>query len=766
MFELNQMSNTPVKAVNIKKIMARYLKYWYLFAIGIFLSLLAAFLYVRYKAVPQYRISSTVLVRDKDKGSTFNGDESLGDLGLLKPSGNIEDQIGILSSSSLMEKVLLELDLIAQYKVDGKIKDIEVYGKNIFFNVKLTEGSQAPGYPEPISIIVQDSTHYLLKDFDRNEGLRTATHQFGDTITTHGGSYQVVRNWADTADKFNQKPVYVSFVDLEQAAVDYSSGMSIEPANDTGSLLAISLLDAIPARGKDIVRTLIEIYADESVKYQNQMAIGTIEIIDERLKTLTGEISDVERDIATYKRQNDLTNVSSDAAVYLQSAQQSNRELEEYQVQIDILNSLDSYLNRTGTNELVPSSLNIQDPTLSGLISQFNQKQLEKKTLLRTTPSDNPLVVNLDRSLSDIRANILENLRNVKNGLVIAQNNVRKNIGRSRAQIAKVPTAESALLSINRDQGIKQELYLYLLQKREEEALSLEAPISNTRIIDTPKASRFPVSPNKMAIYLGSFILGLFVPFAFVFTKNLLVNKIQDREDIEALTKAPILGEIAHSKDEQTLVVSKNNTEAVAELFRLMRFNLKYLTAGRPDKVILITSGNKGEGKTFFTINLAASLALSGKKVIALGFDLRAPKLLNKLNLQSQTGITDFIIDKNNSIKDILVEVPEIRDFHVIGAGPIPPNTGELMLHERIGTLIEELKKTYDYILIDSAPVGKVSDAFALASYVDASIYIVRKNVSGNKELDVLNNIFEEQKLKLPMVVLNDTEAANNYGYK
>ncbi len=664
-----------------------------------------------------------------------------------------------------MEKVLTELLLTVNYRVKGKIHDIEVYGKNLPMNV-IVGTSGRPNYANAIGIVVQDTLSFQLLHTDAQGTTRTTDHLFGEEINAPGGAFKVVWNENYPSKIPDPTPVFVRFLDAEDLATSYSDQLIVEPANKTGSLLDISLLDAIPDRGKDILQTLIEIYAEESVKYQNQLAISTIEIIDERLKLLTGEITDVEKDIATYKQENDLTNISSDAAVYLQSAQAANRQLEEYQTQIDVLNSLENYLRQSGDEvRLVPSSLSLQDPTLTALISEFNSQQLEKKSLLRTTPADNPLVVNIDRTLTDLKVDILENLKNIKNGLLIAQNNVRSNSSRVRAQIAKVPTAERALLSINRDQGIKQELYLYLLQKREEEALSLEAPITNTRIVDPPKAGNIPESPNKTAIYLGALIFGLFLPFTIVYVKDKINDKIQGIEDIERMTAAPLLGEIGHNEENRSLVVSANNSSPVAELFRLMRFNLNYLSSGHPNKVILVTSGLKGEGKTFFTINLAASLALTGKKVVALSFDLREPRLMQELRMPNKEGISDYLTGEKVNVKDITLISPDVDGLYLVGSGPVPPNVGELMLHEKVGTLIEELKQDFDYVIIDSAPVGKVADAFALAPYIDTTIFVLRQNVSGKEELRVIEDIYQNQKLKRPMLVLNDTHTADGYGY-
>lgn len=763
MFELNSSTVNSDNA-NLRDFLASYIKYWYLFIIGVLLCIGAAYMYLRYKAIPQYQIVGTVLIKDKDKGSTTNSEQSLGDFGLVKPSTNIDDQIGIIKSSHFMEKVIENLALNVDYRVEGQVKDIAIYWKNLPFYILSSKESQ-PTTGLPLIITPIDSLSFNLESPIANTEVQAGTYQFGDTIHTGKKFFQILKNPYYNKEHIDVTPIQTNFANIEDKALNYSGQLVVESVNKTGSLLALSLLDAIPQRGKDVLQTLIELYAEESVKYQNQLAIGTIEIIDERLKLLTGEITSVENDVASYKKQNVLTNISSDAAVYLQSAQIANRQLEEYQTQIDILNSIESYLRQNGDERLVPSSLNIQDPTLSGLISQFNSTQLERKTLTRTTPADNPLVVTLDRSLTDLRIDILENLKNIKDGLLIAQKNVRANSYKAQAKIAKVPTAELALQTINRDQGIKQDLYLYLLQKREEEALSLEAPISNTRIVDPPKAGRFPVSPNKTSIYLGALILGLFIPFSFVFVKDQLNNKITGINDMEKLTNAPLLGQISHNTDRKNLIVHKNNTSAIAELFRLMRFNLNYLTMNKANKVLLVTSSNAGEGKTFFTINFAASLALSGKKVVALSFDLRAPKLLQRLNLKESIGITDYIVDHKWTSKDLLVNVPNYENLDVIGSGPIPSDPGELMLHERIGTLIKELKQHYDHIIIDSAPVGKVADAFAFIPNIDATVFIIRQNFTLKNDVKVLNDIYSNKKLKNIMVVLNDAVTNNDYGY-
>ncbi|MGE5944863.1 MAG: polysaccharide biosynthesis tyrosine autokinase, partial [Flavobacteriales bacterium] len=324
-------------------------------------------------------------------------------------------------------------------------------------------------------------------------------------------------------------------------------------------------------------------------------------------------------------------------------------------------------------------------------------------------------------------------------------------------------------LEINRDQGLKQNLYLYLLQKREEEALSMISPFSDTRIIETPQATNYPVSPNKLAIYLGAFLFGLFVPFVWIFAKQNLNTKIATPEDIKELTDAMVLGSIANSKQKETIVVGENNVSPASELFRLLRFNLKFISKGESKQVIMVTSGKQGEGKTFISINLGVSLAITGKKVAILGFDLRAPRLMKDLGLKYTYGITDYIVDHTIEVNNILVPHKDVDNLHFIGSGTIPPNPGELMLSDRVNELLTTLKKDYDYVIIDTPPIGKVADAYSLRNYVDSTLYVVRSNYTSKAEIKAINEITESKKLESLMIVLNDMKIERygeySYGY-
>ena len=754
------------KSMDFRKLVTAYLKYWYLFIIGSILCLTLAFIYLRYKAIAQYNVTSTLLISDKERGGTTSGaSNSFNDLGLITPNTNIADQIGILKSFSLWHKVMGELPLDVNYQLKGRVKDISIYEKNSPIQVVLNN-SVKHSNGIPIGLRVKSNTSFELIETGQDGESQNKIYDFGQEIKRPYGSFTVINNTDKTVDDYDGYIIF-QFTDIDQLASDYSTSLKVESVNEAGGLLQLSLMDAIPHRGEDILNKLMEVYKDEAVAYKNKLANASLDLIDDRLSLLTNELNNVEKNVEEYKQKNDLTNVTSDAEMYLQQASQYKRQMSEYDIQIDVLNSIQNYLESGDESTTVPSSLNISDATLVSLIGKFNDLQIQRRRMLETTPKNNPVVVDMDKQISSLKTNILENLKNVKNGLIITRNNLRSNSLRYQSQISKVPTAERGLTEISREKSTKQEIYLYLLQKREEEALSVSSAVANSRIIDPARSLPYPSSPNKTSLYLGSLIFGLFVPFSFVYVKQKMNNKVRDINDIEELTATPILGKVAHNGEKNNLVTKSKMNNQVAELFRLIRFNLKFIAGSSPNQVILITSSNKGEGKTFFTINLGASLATSGKKVVALSFDLRAPKLLKDLGIAESKGITDYIVDEDNSIQKMIRPCPEISNFDIIGSGSIPPNPGEIMLSPKIKDLIDELRAQYDYVLIDSAPVGKVADAYSLQPYIDTTIFIVRQNYTRKSDLDTLNTIYVDKKLNSPLIILNDVHMRKeeHYGY-
>ena len=757
-------SNPADENVDIKQLLASYFKYWYLFIISFIICIGLAFVYV-YLATPQYRVISTILLKNEESQTNSRSSE-LGELNLFSTKQSIDNELEVLSSKSLMQRVFQELSLAVTYHVEEKFKTKEIYGKELPIRLSVTKLHQT-AYGHTITIRRKTSTIFTVQE----EGGKTSNHKYGEEISMPYGIFTVIAAPLDSASKLNtrtQQPIIVRFHDIIQEANSYNSRLKIEAVNKRASVIRLSIVESVPQKGKDIINKLLDVYSKEALEDRNSVANTTIQFIDERLKYLTSELTDVEKDVEQFKRAHEVTDVTSDAGQYLQQATSYNQQLSVLGNQIEVLESLEDYLEKqAGKYEVVPSTLSIQEPTLLNLITKFNDLQLEKERMLRTALPSNPLVQDINEQLATIQLNILENLHTIKQGLVITRKNLESSSGRFRSQINKVPSIERELLDINRQQGTKGNLYLYLLQKREESALALEATVSKSRLLDAAIADEAPVSPKKSLIYLFAVIVGLGVPFSGIYIKNELNDKIQVKRDVQRLTRTPLLGEISRSNAGTTLVVTKESTTSIAELFRLIRSNLHFATAGKENKVMLVTSSKSGEGKTFFSINLAASLALIGKTVVLLELDLRRPTMAKQLGVKPSLGITNYLIAMDKySIEDIIKQHKTVRGLFIALSGSIPPNPSELMTSKNLANFILELREKFDYVVIDSPPIGQVADAFSLSSIVDSSIYLMRYNYTTKSQVELIDDIYVNRKLPHPMIVLNDSKEASSYGYK
>ncbi len=748
--------------VDLKQILTKYGRYWYLFLISLAICGLLAFIYL-YFTPYNYRVQSTMLLKEDDSdGNPGSSNAALGEINLLSMKHKIDNEIEVLKSVSLMQRVFSELSLHATYHVKRQLKTIEIFGSEV--PIRLSFNKLHPtAFKRTITIRRKTSSTYELKDDDD----QVSSHKYGEEVSKPYGIFTVIA----AQDTRSQEPIIIKFHDIRKLASEYNARMVVEAVNKKASVIRITVIESVPQKGRAIIDKLLDVYQKEALADRNLIANTTIQFIDERLKFLTSELTDVERDVEQYKRANELTNVTTNADQYVAQASEYNKQLADIGIQIEVLESIESYINKQpGQFELVPSTLTIVDPTLVQLIAKFNELQLEKERMLRTTLPNNPLVQDINEQLGSLQLNILENLHNIKNGLQITQKSLQSTSGRFRSQIQKVPSIERDLLEISRQQGTKGNLYLYLLQKREESALAQEITVSKSRMLDPATVEDIPVSPKKTLVYLLAVIFGLGLPFSGIYIKDSLNDKIQSKRDVHRGTSTPILGQISHNSTGKNLIVTEESGTSIAELFRLVRSNLQFATAGKENKVVLITSSTSGEGKTFFSINLAASLTLIGKKVALLEMDLRMPSLFRQLGIRPGIGISDYLVATDKvSIEDILKPHETVPGLFIASSGSLPPNPAELMSSGNLAQLINKLKASFDYIIIDTAPVGKVADAYSLSAHVDSTIYIVRYNYTSKHQLELIQDIYMNKKFAHPMIVLNDakeeTQHAYGYGY-
>ncbi|WP_162343318.1 GumC family protein [Cyclobacterium salsum] len=745
--------------LNVRSLIDKYLRYWYWFMICCLLTLSATYFHIRYNITPQYFVSTTLLIKeDNPAGSVLAGGITggMGDYGVNKTIGS---EMIVLRSRSLMERVFEELDLKTSYYIEGNVKDVEVFKDDLSISLLINKLDPS-AYGKTIKLAGKEDNSFDLTEFDGEGNPQVSNHKFGQEINRPYGSFTVIGSTENEMDK----NIIVYFHNIKNLAKTYSQMLTVELVNKESNVLRLGLTDAVPKRSMLILEKLVEVYNKEAVEDKNQVQLSTIEFLDERIQFLSTELSEVEKNVETYKKENELTDVSSNAELYMQSASAYSKELEDLEIQMDIINSLENYVYQEEL-KLIPGALTINEPTLNGLMAKFNELLLERQRMLRSIQPGSSLINNLDEQLGNLRNNIRENLRTIKNNMEITLANLRSSTRQFQSKVRSVPSIERELLEINRQQSVKQAIYLFLLQSREEAGLTLASTQASSRIIDEPDAGNTPVSASKPVLYLAALSLGFLIPFGFIYLKDMLNDKVKERKDVEGLTNAPILGEIYHSKVKANLQVTEGEHSVIAETFRLVRANLHFANVGKENKVILVTSARSGEGKTFCSINLGATLALSGKKVLIVDFDFRKARLMEYLDIKSTMGLTDLLVSPTLDVNEGLVPLEKVQGLSALGAGTLPPNPAELIMSPRVKDLIATLRNQFDYIILDSPPIGQVADTFSLAPFVDSTLFIVRYGYTYKAHLPILEDVYRSKKLSQPMVVLNDASKRNGYEY-
>lgn len=749
------------ESVNLQVMIAQLLNFWWLFILFILLSLFTAFIYLRYTA-PAYKITGKILVKDSKKGGDISQGSIFSDLELLNPISSVDNEVELLRSRSLMERAVADLQLTIRYFSKGSVKQTETFFSKLPFIIKSIYISY-DSISKNSNLVFTGVNEY---SFQLDDGKITKTYKYGDTLTLNYARlvfYRFTSNPAVTAS-----PVIIKFQTKDETVANLQSSLTIAPTSKTVSTIDLTLVDDLPERGELLINTLIRIYNNMNTDDRNRTADSTISFIDNRLIYVTKELGNVEQDIQNFKQSNNITDISMQGQLLLQNTSQSMQELARQEAQLNVLRSLQGYLKADRNySRTIPAALAVQDPTFEGLVQNYNTLQLEKQRQLSTTTENNPLVEKLTVQITNLRNSIVNSLSAVEQTMLINLNQLQKRTDLFSSQIKGVPQKEKNFLEISRQQSIKQELYLYLLKKREETAVSKAANLDNARIVDSAKAIKTPIKPKKDLIYILAFITGIAIPGLLLYIRYLLYNKIETKNDITSITDAPIVGEIGRSPFPNNLIVRENSRHPIAEQFRLLRTNLDYMNvqSASGGRTILITSNMSGEGKSFISLNLAGMLALGGKKVALLEFDLRKPKLSKYLGFNNNDGISTFLVNRSKNIDELTMKVPGIDTLYFIGSGPTPPNPAELINSERTNELFTQLEKDFDHIIVDVPPVGVVTDALLLAKFAKISIFVLRQGFTYKKQLELTDEIYRQHKLPNFALVVNDIERKRGYGY-
>jgi tyrosine-protein kinase Etk/Wzc len=727
---------------------------WYWILIGLVIAIALAWANLRY-ATTIYEVSGTVLIGDNKKGG-LTETAILTELG-YEDNSNIEDQLQIFKSTNLMKRVVDSLGLQHTFILGGRIKDGEVYRPFV-----VTIVDQKSFEPFSFKIVIENEYGFkLMQDDQKMDSLI----QFGrifrvnncEIIVTPGKNHPVLPG----------QEYLIILGDVESTARQLAGNLGIEQIKRTNSI-EIILQNALAEKSIDIFHQLVKEYNKSIVEEKNLAGKNTLDFIDERLKYIAEELYDVEKDVQNYKQTNQLPlDLEASSSEYLQELSGFDKQLLELEVQESLIENVLTHLeNPAKIFENIPVASPVLGSALSGLALQYNEVLFKRNNLLESATTANPGVATYDEQLDHIRSNIKASVRSIQRDIAGQKASLQRKIKPIEGRISAVPRNERELLQIMRQQKIKETLFLFLLQKREETALTIAAQTSDAKILDNPE-SKGPVYPNPFKTYLMAFVLGLGIPVSIVVLRKVLNTKIYTRAHIEAVSNIPFLGVIRQAKlANQHIVIKKGSRSAVAELFRLLRTNLQFNAAGSSGQVLLVTSSVSGEGKTFITVNLGITQAQAGKKTILIGLDLRKPKLVNYITGQKETsGVTNFLIDPSVNLENLVKKVDNVDNLYYLGCGPVPPNPSELIMQDQMKALFVWLRENYDYIIIDTAPLGLVTDALLLDAFVDQTLVVTRFGFTTRAYVEMINDLYTANKLVRPGIIINGIKTSGSAGY-
>ncbi len=734
-----------------------------------------AFFYVL-RTPPVYTRTASVNIKDDTNGKSMTDIGDFSNFGIVQTNTNTAIEVAIMQSSGIMEEVVRVLNLDINYSIAGQFHREVIYGKSLPIKIILPDIPDNQSASLTLDIARGGKMHigdFMLngKFIDSND----VTCTLGDTVNTPLGKILIYpTNVYSAENTYNNIGITKSAV--KSAVNSYMSRLTVTHKNEKIPVVEMSFTDQSIQRADDVLNTLITIYNENWIRDKNQIAVSTSNFIDERLAVIENELGNVDQDISRYKSEHLIPDVQAVQTIDLQQSMEMSQQLLILNNQLQMTRYVRNYITDEKNNDkILPSNSGIDNPSIEVQINSYNEMLLSRKSLASSSSDSNPLVSELDRSLSDLRKAIITSVDNQ----ILSLNTQIRSMQRSEAQatsrIAANPAQAKYLLSVERQQKIKESLYLFLLQKREENELTQAFTAYNTRIIELPSGSDEPTAPARSKILLASFIIGLLLPFGIIYLQESSNTKIRGRKDIESLT-LPFLGEIPFAGKEKSLlkkaveqesiVVKSGRRDVINEAFRVLRTNVEFMKGSNTNSnVIVITSFNPGSGKSFIAINLATSLAIKGRKVLLIDGDMRHGSTSGIINAPHE-GLSNYLSGNITDIESVIVKVKEHPDLSILPIGKMPPNPTELLENDKFGKLIEDMRSKYDYIIIDCPPIEIVADTQIVEQYADRTIFVVRSGLFARVMLPELERIYTEKKFKNMALILNGTMSGNgHYGY-
>lgn len=753
---------------------------WKWFVLSLIICLGAAHIYLRY-ATPIYQAAAKLLIKEEQNGRRGNSIQSSANLGIISNSNGIDNEMEILKSRTLAQQAVYDLKLYTTYRHEGRIKDHLIYGEqevNVDMDYEHLKKLNAPMSfkitREGRNYHVVGSYFVPIDDNSYNPGPVTVDKVITALPATLGTRVGMV--------KFTQNGNYmlrdgeslkVTMIAPEIAAGKYVGSLSVSPSTKATSIAQLVITDEIPQRAIDYLKQLAIVYNRQANEDKNQIAVRTEQFINQRLEKINAELGNTEGQLENYKKRNNMVQLSMNASTAFSNADSYAQKLNEANTQVALLDELTKYMNEpSNRHQPIPSNVGLNDASATSLINKYNEIALQRNQLLHSASESSPTVTPLTSQLDDLQASIKRAMSQARAGLNIQRNSIASQQGKYQGQISNTPEQERILTQIGRQQEVKSGLYLMLLQKREENSISLAATADKGKLIDNPVFAG-KVTPKDSIILMIAFGLGLAIPALILFLLAFFRYKIEGHDDVAKLTKLPIIADVAiasdRAKTKADIVVHENKNNLMEEIFRSLRTNLQFLMKEH-DKVILMTSTTSGEGKTFIASNVAISFALLGKKVVLVGLDIRKPRLAELFEIDDHHhGITNLLIKDNITWDDVnkqIVNSGVNSNLDLLMAGPVPPNPGELVTRKSLEETMDILKEHYDYIIIDTAPVGLVTDTLALGRIANATVYVCRADYTQKSSFGLINGLAYEKKMPNMSIVLNDVDLSKKkYGY-
>lgn len=762
--QTNPSSRKNDTGINLVDLLAYFASKWKWFLLSVLVcGGIAWYHYARSPLV--YFRSATVIIKDPSNKTSTTGLDRFDN---IINKVNVANEILQFRSKKLMREVLQRLHADISYQLEDGLRSNELYNQS---PVLLSFPDALPEQHFAFTVTLKDKKSLVLSDFTGIDVKSDFTVEMYDTVTLSRGMRVVATPTNYYSDSWTETPIRVAKLPMESMVNYYKSALGIQQEEEESSILTLALKDGSAARAEDILNTLINVYNEEAIKDKNQVAVNTADFINDRLIIIENELGGVESELETFKQRNQIVDIASSAGMYMSESQKYNTDALELETQLRLANFIKDYLTDPAKEtDLIPSNTGIGDMNIESQINLYNTAKLKRDHLIDDSSANNPVVLELNNSLRAMKQNIIRAVDNMIVSLNVQRSDAQSREMRAQNRITSIPTKERKMLSIERQQKVKEALYLFLLNKREENALSQAMADNNARVIDGAEGSNSPISPNRNRILLLGLLVGLAIPSLACLGILFLDTRVHSRKDFEDIVSVPYLGEIPQDKEagklneqESPFLLAKEQRDStVSEAFRILRTNMAFMARkDLPQQVIIFTSLNEGAGKTFISKNLGMSLVLAKKKVILIDMDIRRGTLSRQLHLH-KTGLTNYLADATLSAEDI---IQHQDGFDIIAAGAIAPNPAELLMDERLDNLVTELRRRYDYIVVDSVPVGIIADATISNRIADLTIFVARAGRLDRRQLPEIEQLYKENKLHNMALVLNGADLHRRYGY-